>query len=55
MHTNNERQLLARIAELETQQKILAEALRYALDCANRDDTSDMQPVRDALAQLNAP
>jgi len=28
MHTNNERQLLARIAELKTQQEMLAGALR---------------------------
>jgi hypothetical protein len=29
----------------------LIAALRYALDCAERGDVTDMQPVRDALAR----
>lgn len=30
----------------------LVAALRYTLDCMERGDTSDMQPVRDALAKV---
>lgn len=29
----------------------MLKALRYALDCVERGDTTDMQPVRDAIEQ----
>ena len=32
----------------------LLEALRYVLDCIDRDDTSDMQPARAAIAKATS-